>query len=47
MTTAKEGKLSLREVAGEMWAVYRKHWTFLVPAAIVVLIPQSVADGLH
>jgi uncharacterized protein UPF0259 len=46
MTAAKEGKLSLREVAGEMWAVYRQHWTFLVPAAVVVLIPQSVADGL-
>jgi hypothetical protein len=46
MTIAKEGKLSLREVAGEMWGVYRKHWTFLVPAAVVVLIPQSVADGL-
>jgi hypothetical protein len=46
MTRAKEGKLSLREVAGEMWAVYRQHWTFLVPAAIVVLIPQSIADGV-
>jgi Uncharacterised protein family (UPF0259) len=46
MTAAKEGKLSLREVAGEMWAVYRQHWTFLVPVAVVVLIPQSVADGL-
>jgi hypothetical protein len=38
-------KLSLRQIAGEMWAVYRQHWTFLVPAAVVVLLPQSVADG--
>jgi hypothetical protein len=46
MTAAREGKLSLRGVTREMWAVYRQHWTFLVPAAVVVLIPQSVADGL-
>ena len=45
MTEAGEGKLSLREIAGEMWAVYRRHWTFLVPAAVVVLLPQSIADG--
>jgi hypothetical protein len=29
-----------------MWAVYRQHWTFLVPAAVVVLTPQSIADGI-
>ncbi|HET9121365.1 MAG TPA: YciC family protein [Solirubrobacterales bacterium] len=46
MTGADEGKLSLPEIAGEMWAVYRRHWTFLVPAAIVVLLPQSVGDAL-
>ncbi|HSD24874.1 MAG TPA: hypothetical protein VLB79_11180 [Solirubrobacterales bacterium] len=45
MTADDKGKLSLPEVAGEMWAVYRQHWTFLVPAAIVVLLPQSIADG--
>jgi len=28
-----------------MWAVYRRHWKFLVPAAIVVLLPQSLADA--
>ena len=28
-----------------MWAVYRRHWAFLVPAAIVVLLPQSLADA--
>jgi Uncharacterised protein family (UPF0259) len=45
VTAAAEGKLSLRRIAGEMWGVYRQHWTFLVPAAVVVLLPQSVADG--
>jgi Uncharacterised protein family (UPF0259) len=46
VTNAPREKLSLRQIAGEMWAVYRQHWTFLVPAAVVVLLPQSVADGL-
>jgi hypothetical protein len=39
-------KLAVRGVAGEMWSVYRHHWRFLVPAAVVVLIPQSVADAV-
>jgi hypothetical protein len=46
LTAASQKKLSLREIAGEMWAVYKVHWTFLVPAAIVVLLPQSIADAL-
>jgi hypothetical protein len=46
MTSRSEGKLSLRRVAGEMWRVYRRHWTFLVPAAMVVLLPQSIADAV-
>jgi hypothetical protein len=29
-----------------MASVYRHHWRFLVPAAVVVLLPQSVADGV-
>ena len=29
-----------------MWRVYRRHWTFLVPAAVVVLLPQSIADAV-
>ena len=45
MTATREGKLSLRQVVREGWGVYRKHWTFLVPAAVVVLLPQSIADG--
>jgi hypothetical protein len=39
-------KLSLRETLKEMWAVYRAHWTFLVVAAMVVLLPQSIADAI-
>jgi hypothetical protein len=45
MTATPGGKLSLRQVVREGWDVYRKHWTFLVPAAVVVLLPQSIADG--
>lgn len=45
MTAAGEGTLSPREVAGDIWRVYRRHWRFLVPAAVVVLLPQSIADG--
>jgi hypothetical protein len=45
MTAADKAKLSLRAVVAEMWAVYRRHWTFLVPAAMVVLLPQSIADA--
>jgi hypothetical protein len=45
MSAETQGKLSLREIAAEMWAVYRRHWRFLVPAAIVVLLPQSIADA--
>jgi hypothetical protein len=41
-----EGKLSLRQIASEMWRVYRRHWRFLVPAAVVILLPQSIADGI-
>jgi hypothetical protein len=45
MTRPGEEKLSLREVFDEILTVYRRHWRFLIPAAIIVLIPQSIADG--
>jgi hypothetical protein len=38
--------LSILGIGREMWSVYRRHWAFLVPAAIVVLLPQSIADTL-
>jgi hypothetical protein len=46
VTTDRQAKLSVRAVLGEMWGVYRSHWRFLVPAAVVILLPQSVADGV-
>jgi hypothetical protein len=46
VTGASEGELSLRQIASEMWRVYRQHWRFLVPAAVVILLPQSIADGI-
>ncbi|MGA8219848.1 MAG: hypothetical protein WB771_14895 [Solirubrobacterales bacterium] len=46
--TEAEGKplLSARGVAHDIAAVYRRHWKFLIPTAIVVLLPQSLVDGL-
>lgn len=46
MRAPTDGRLSPREVAGEIWSVYRDHWRFLVPTAVVILTPQSVADAL-
>jgi hypothetical protein len=46
MTADRQAKLSVRGTFGEMWRVYRSHWRFLVPAAVVVLLPQSIADGV-
>jgi hypothetical protein len=39
-------QLSTRGVLAEMWGAYRGHWRFLIPAAAIVLLPQSVVDGL-
>jgi hypothetical protein len=46
MTATRRRKLSPLGVAREMAGVYRHHWRFLVPAAVVVLIPQSVTDAV-
>ncbi|HKH23655.1 MAG TPA: YciC family protein [Solirubrobacterales bacterium] len=46
MTPPPPAKLSPREVFGEMWRIYKRRWTFLVPAAVVVLLPQSIFDGV-
>jgi len=43
--TEISGRLSPRKTAREMWIIYRRHWGFLVAAAIVVLLPQTVADA--
>jgi hypothetical protein len=39
------GQLSPRGVVREIWTVYRRHWGFLVLTAIVVLLPQTIADA--
>ncbi len=46
MTRDHEEKLSPRSVLSEMWAIYLHHWRFLVPAAVIILLPQAVADGV-
>src|ERR687897_2200295 len=38
-------KLSYRAVAHEVLSVYRRHWKFLIPAAMLILLPQAIADG--
>jgi hypothetical protein len=45
MTAGDQHPLSLRAVFAEMFAVYRRHWAFLIPAAIVILLPQSILDS--
>jgi hypothetical protein len=37
--------LSVGAVARDVASAYRAHWYFLIPAAIVVLLPQAFADG--
>jgi Uncharacterised protein family (UPF0259) len=45
MSAETTGKLSARAVAREVIASYRTHWLFLIVAALVVLLPQALADG--
>ena len=45
MTAGGDHQLSLRAVFREINTVYRRHWAFLVPAAIVVLLPPSILDA--
>jgi hypothetical protein len=46
MTTPERHSLPLKAVARDVASAYRAHWFFLIAAAIVVLLPQSLADGL-
>jgi hypothetical protein len=45
------GSLSYRAVAREVTTEYRRHWPLLIGAAVLLLIPQALADafldGLH
>src|SRR5215208_5493625 len=45
MTAGEQHPLSLRAVLSEIFTVYRRHWAFLIPAAIVILLPQSLLDS--
>lgn len=38
--------LSIRRTFGEIFRVYRNHWRFLIPAAIVILLPQALVDSI-
>jgi hypothetical protein len=42
---AASGHLSVRAATRNVVGVYRRHWTFLVPAALIVLLPQALIDG--
>lgn len=42
----RRGGLSIRAVLREIFTVYRSHWRFLIPAAIVILLPQALVDGV-
>jgi hypothetical protein len=39
-------RLTVRGVAHDVAAVYRTHWVFLILAAVIVLLPQALADGI-
>jgi hypothetical protein len=45
MSAEERTKLSARAVAREVVASYRTHWLFLIGAAVIVLLPQALADG--
>jgi hypothetical protein len=45
MSAGGQRDLSLRSVTREVIAAYRAHWLFLIGAALVVLLPQALADG--
>ncbi len=45
MSSEKRKRLSPRAVAREVAASYRTHWLFLILTAMVILLPQAIADG--
>jgi hypothetical protein len=45
MSGPRSQSISVRAVARDVASAYWAHWRFLIPAAIVVLIPQALADG--
>jgi len=45
VTEERPRTLSIGGVARDVAAAYRTHWLFLIIAAILVLLPQALADG--
>ncbi|MFL5907595.1 MAG: hypothetical protein ACJ75Z_08370 [Solirubrobacterales bacterium] len=45
MTAPGDDPLSLGKVSREVLAAYRRRWMLLVTAAVVVLLPQALADA--
>lgn len=45
MTEGRWSKLPVVRVLRVVWRVYRRHWKLLVPLAVVVLLPQALADA--
>lgn len=45
MSAPRNHSLSVGAVARDVVSAYRAHWKFLIPAAIIVLLPQALADG--
>jgi hypothetical protein len=45
VSSERRGRLSAKAVVREVAAAYRSHWAFLILAAVVVLLPQALADG--
>jgi hypothetical protein len=43
--TPEARSLSIRGVIHDVVSSYRTHWRFLIPAALLVLAPQALADG--
>lgn len=41
-----ERELQVRRILRDVWRAYAKHWKFLVPLAMVVLLPQALADAI-
>jgi hypothetical protein len=46
MSDYTEGELTLKGTFQETWRVYGSHWRFLIPAAVIILLPQAIADGV-
>jgi Uncharacterised protein family (UPF0259) len=46
VTAPRKHSLSVGAVARDVASAYRAHWFFLITAAIVVLLPQALADAL-